>query len=85
MNYKFGINLLCFVILIGIYMMKYDFIEKAIGPSLTFGLLPIIIGVWGLLINDLFLKVYVLEGYKKQINILLIVLGLVVIVYGWVF
>ncbi len=56
MNYKFGINLLCFVILIGIYMMKYDFIEKAIGPSLTFGLLPIIIGVWGLLINDLFLK-----------------------------
>lgn len=46
MNYKFGINLLCFVILIGIYMMKYDFIEKAIGPSLTFGLLPIIIGVW---------------------------------------
>ena len=82
MDKKFGINLFFYVIFFGTYLLLYDNIKKMIGVEITGGILFLITGIWGLVINELLLKIFFFSKYKKVINIILVTLGTGLIIYG---
>jgi hypothetical protein len=82
MDKKYGINLICaiiFSILYFIFITNY-INEVTSSKYISGGLYFIIIGVWGLMINNILLKIGFLYKYPKLINIILIVIGLIIIV-----
>lgn len=85
MKYKFITNLIIYVLLCIVFWFNFKQLSGIFGEGVLLGLFFMVTGIWGLIIEDFLLRVFYLVNYKKQLNIILIVIGVGFVIYDLIY